>query len=109
MAGTAALVAGTDMVAAVPELLARRVSGAAGVAAAGPPFGPVRTGRSRLVAPGASRPAPPSAGFAASSPVPWESRALGWRQFAPDPLDEQAHLVGDEAQVAVGRGEHGEA
>jgi DNA-binding transcriptional LysR family regulator len=35
------LVAGTDMVAVVPERLARRMSGATGVAVAEPPFGPV--------------------------------------------------------------------
>jgi DNA-binding transcriptional LysR family regulator len=35
------LVAGTDMVAAVPERLARRVSAAAGVTVVEPPFGPV--------------------------------------------------------------------
>ena len=53
------LVAGTDLVAAVPERLARRVSGAAGVTLVEPPFGTGRAGRGRLVAPHARhRPGP---------------------------------------------------
>jgi len=35
------LIAGTDLVGAVPERLARRVSAAAGVVVIDPPFGPV--------------------------------------------------------------------
>jgi hypothetical protein len=84
------------------------VHGAVGVAAAGPPFGPVELAgaawRHQVRAVG------PALGWLRGViPGSWGSLALGWRQFASDPLDEHAHLVGDEAQVAVGRGEHGEA
>ncbi len=90
------LVAGTDLVAAVPERLARRVSGAAGVTVTEPPFGTVE-----LVEVAWWHPM-----HATDPALSWlrtvilgslGSLALGRGQLAPDPLDEQAHLVGDEA------------
>jgi DNA-binding transcriptional LysR family regulator len=90
------LVAGTDLVAAVPERFARRVSGAAGVTVTEPPFGTIE-----LVEAAWWHPM-----HATDSALTWlrgiihgsrESRARGRGQLAPDPLDEQAHLVGDEA------------
>ena len=90
------LVAGTDLVAAVPERLARRVSGAAGVAVAEPPFGPVELVEAAWWHP-----------MCATDPaLTWlrgiigdfaGSLAGGWGQLAPDSLDEQAHLVCDQA------------
>ena len=90
------LVAGTDLVAAVPERLARRVSGAAGVTVTEPPFGAVE-----LVEVAWWHPM-----HATDPALSWlraiilgslGSLALGRGQLAPDPLDEQAHLVCDEA------------
>jgi DNA-binding transcriptional LysR family regulator len=90
------LVAGTDLVAAAPERLARRVSRAAGVTLAEPPFGPVELVEAAWWHP-----------LHATDPaLSWLRRiilgslgslALGRGQLAADPLDEQAHLVGDEA------------
>jgi DNA-binding transcriptional LysR family regulator len=80
------LVAGTDMVAAVPERLARRVSGAAGVTVTGPPFGDVELVEAAWWAPT----------HAADPALTWlrdiirgslGSLARGRGQFAPDPLD----------------------
>jgi DNA-binding transcriptional LysR family regulator len=90
------LVAGTDLVAAVPERLARRVSGAAGVTVTEPPFGTIELIEAAWWHP-----------MHATDPsLTWlrgiihgslESLARGRGQLAPDPLDEQAHLVCDEA------------
>jgi DNA-binding transcriptional LysR family regulator len=90
------LVAGTDLVAAVPERLARRVSGAAGVTVTEPPFGTVE-----LVEVAWWHPM-----HATDPALSWlravilgslGSLAFGRGQLASHPLDEQAHLVGDEA------------
>jgi DNA-binding transcriptional LysR family regulator len=90
------LIAGTDLVAAVPERLARRVSDAAGVAVTEPPFGTVE-----LVEVAWWHPL-----HATDPALTWlrgivldslGSLARGGGQVAPDPLDEQAHLVCDEA------------
>jgi DNA-binding transcriptional LysR family regulator len=90
------LVAGTDMVAAVPERLARRVSSAAGVTVTEPPFGTVELVEAAWWHP-----------MRASDPaLTWLRRiilgslgslARGGGELTPDSLDEQAHLVGDEA------------
>jgi DNA-binding transcriptional LysR family regulator len=90
------LVAGTDLVAAVPERLARRVSGAAGVTVTEPPFGTIELVEAAWWHP-----------MHTTDPaLTWlrgiihdslGSRARGRGQLAPDPLDEQAHLVRDEA------------
>jgi DNA-binding transcriptional LysR family regulator len=90
------LVAGTDLVAAVPERLARRVSGAAGVTVTEPPFGTIELVEAAWWHP-----------MHATDPsLTWlrgiihgslESLARGRGQLAPDPLDEQAHLICDEA------------
>jgi DNA-binding transcriptional LysR family regulator len=102
------LVAGTDLVAAVPERLARRVGSAAGVAIVEPPFGHVELVEAAWWHP--MRAADPALtwlrGIILGS---LRSLAHGRGQFAPDSLDEQAHLVGDEAKVALGRGQHGQA
>ena len=99
------LVAGTDLVAAVPERLARRVSEAAGVAVTEPPFGtvelvevawwhplhttdPALTWLRRIILGSLD-----SLGSLSS----FDSLARGGGELAPDPLDEQAHLVCDEA------------
>jgi DNA-binding transcriptional LysR family regulator len=89
------LVAGTDLVAAVPECLARRVSGAAGVTVTEPPFGSIELIEAAWWHP-----------MHTTDPaLTWlrgiirgslGSRARGRGQLAPDPLDEQAHLVCDE-------------
>lgn len=90
------LVAGSDLVAAVPESLARRVSGAAGVTVTEPPFGTVELTEAAWWHPQ----------HAADPALTWlrgiirgtlGSLARGGGQFAPDALDEQAHLIGDEA------------
>jgi DNA-binding transcriptional LysR family regulator len=90
------LVAGTDLVAAVPERLARRVSDAAGVTVTEPPFGTVE-----LVEVAWWHPL-----HTTDPALTWlrgiildslGSLARGGGQVAPDPLDEQAHLVRDEA------------
>jgi DNA-binding transcriptional LysR family regulator len=90
------LVAGTDLVAAVPERLARRVRGAAGVVIVEPPFGPVELVEAAWWHP-----------MRATDPaLTWlrgivlgslGSQAHGRGEFASDSFDEQAHLVGDEA------------
>ena len=90
------LVAGTDLVAAVPERLARRVSGAAGVTVTEPPFGTVELAEAAWWHP-----------LHTTDPaLSWlrriilgslDSLARGRGQLAPDSLDEQAHLVCDEA------------
>jgi DNA-binding transcriptional LysR family regulator len=90
------LITGTDLVAALPERLARRVSSAAGVTVTEPPFGPIELVEA-----------------AWWHPLHAVDPALGWlrdilrgsleslpgsgSQLAPDPLDQQAHLVGNEA------------
>ena len=89
------LVAGTDLVAAVPERFARQVSGAAGVTVTEPPFGTVELVEAAWWHP-----------LHATDPaLTWlrgiihgslESLARSGGQLAPDALDEQAHLVGDE-------------
>jgi DNA-binding transcriptional LysR family regulator len=90
------LVAGTDLVAAVPERLARRVSGAAGVTVTEPPFGTVELVEVAWWHPlHATDPALTwLRGIVLDSLV---SLARGGGQVVPDPLDEQAHLVCDEA------------
>ncbi|HEX3514930.1 MAG TPA: LysR family transcriptional regulator [Trebonia sp.] len=90
------LVAGTDLVAAVPERLARRTGAAAGVTIVEPPFGTIELVEAAWWHP-----------MHATDPaLTWlrgiihgslGSRAGGRGQLAPDPLDEQAHLVCDEA------------
>jgi DNA-binding transcriptional LysR family regulator len=90
------LVAGTDLVAAVPQRLARRVSGAAGVTLIEPPFGTVE-----LVEVAWWHPM-----HATDPALTWlrhiildslDSLARGRGQLASHSLDEQAHLVSDEA------------
>jgi DNA-binding transcriptional LysR family regulator len=102
------LVAGTDLVAAVPERLARRVSEAAGVTVTDPPFGTIELIESAWWHPAHNT----------DPALTWLRRIVhaslalltsGRGQLAPDPLDQQAHLVGDEAEIAIGRGKHGEA
>ena len=89
------LVAGTDLVAAVPERLARRTGAAAGVTVIEPPFGMIE-----LVEAAWWHPL-----YATDPALTWlraiiqgslESLARGRGQLAPHPLDEQAHLVRDE-------------
>jgi DNA-binding transcriptional LysR family regulator len=90
------LVAGTDLVAAVPERLARRTGAAAGVTIVEPPFGMIELVEAAWWHP-----------MHATDPaLSWlrniihaslGSRARGRGQLAPDSLDEQAHLVCDEA------------
>jgi DNA-binding transcriptional LysR family regulator len=89
------LVAGTDLVAAVPERLARRTGAAAGVTVIEPPFGIIE-----LIEAAWWHPL-----YATDPALTWlrgiiqgslESLARGRGQLAPDPLDEQAHLVRDE-------------
>jgi len=101
------LVAGTNLVAAVPERLARRVGGAAGVTVTEPPFGSVELVEVAWWHPlHATDPALSwLRGLIVSS---LRSLTRGRGELAADPLDEQAHLIGDEAQVALGRGEHGQ-
>ena len=89
------LIAGTGLVAAVPESLARRVGGAAGVTIVEPPFGSIELVEAAWWHP-----------LHATDPaLTWlrgiildslESGARGRGQLAPDPLDQQAHLVCDE-------------
>ena len=89
------LVEGTDLVAAVPERLARRMGAAAGVTIVEPPFGIIE-----LIEAAWWHPL-----YATDPALTWlrgiiqgsaESQARGRGQLAPDPLDEQAHLVRDE-------------
>ena len=90
------LVAGTDLVAAVPERLARQVSGAAGVTDTEPPFGTVELVEVAWWHPmHATDPALSWLRAVVLSSL--GSLALGRGQLAPDPFDEQAHLVCDEA------------
>jgi DNA-binding transcriptional LysR family regulator len=90
------LVTGSDLVAAVPESLARRVSGAAGVTVTEPVFGTVELTEAAWWHPQ----------HAADPALTWlraivrgslGSLARGGGQLAPDALDEQAHLIDDEA------------
>lgn len=90
------LIAGTNLVAAVPESLADRVSGAAGVTVIEPPFGMIE-----LVEVAWWHPL-----HATDPALTWlrgiildslASGARGRGQLASDPLDQQAHLVGDKA------------
>jgi DNA-binding transcriptional LysR family regulator len=90
------LVAGTDLVAAVPERLARQVGTAARVSIVEPPFGTIELVEAAWWHPMRS----------ADLALTWlrgiildsvGSLTRGRSQLAPDPLDEQAHLVGDEA------------
>jgi DNA-binding transcriptional LysR family regulator len=102
------LVAGTELVAAVPESLARRVSGAAGVTVIEPPFGSIELVEAAWWHPlHATDPALTWLRGVILDSLPSGARGRG--QLAPDPLDQQAHLVRDEAQVTLGRGEHGKA
>ena len=90
------LVAGTELVAAVPERLARRVSSAAAVTVTEPPFGMIELTEAAWWHP-----------MHTTDPaLTWlrgiirgslRSLARGRSQLAPDSLDEQAHLVCDEA------------
>ena len=90
------LVAGTDLVAAVPERLARRVSGAAGVTVCEPPFGTVELVESAWWHP--MHVTDPALSWLRGSILDsLGSLARGRGELAPDPLDEQAHLVCDEA------------
>jgi DNA-binding transcriptional LysR family regulator len=90
------LVAGTDLVAAVPELLARRISSAVGVTVIEPPFGTIELTEAAWWHPL----------HTVDPALTWLRRIVysslgslprGGGQLAPDPLDHQAHLVGDEA------------
>jgi DNA-binding transcriptional LysR family regulator len=101
------LVAGTDLVAAVPERLARRVTSAAGVTVTDPPFGTIEFVEAAWWHPMHSTD-PALTWLRAVVREVAASLAGGRGQLAPDSLDHQAHLVGDEAQIAIGRGEHGE-
>jgi DNA-binding transcriptional LysR family regulator len=90
------LVAGTDLVAAVPERLARRMGAAGDLTIVEPPFGTIELVEAAWWHP-----------LHTTDPaLTWlrgiihgslGSRARGRGQLAPDPLDEQAHLVRDEA------------
>jgi DNA-binding transcriptional LysR family regulator len=102
------LVAGTDMVAAAPERLARRVCGAAGVTVTEPPFGTVELTEAAWWHPlHATDPA--LSWLRGTILTSLGSLSLGRGQLAPDSLDEQAHLVCDEAKVALSGGKHGQA
>jgi DNA-binding transcriptional LysR family regulator len=90
------LVAGTDLVAAVPERLARRLSSAAGVIIAEPPFGGIELVEAAWWHPMHNT----------DPALTWLRRVIhaslgslprGRGQLTPDSLDHQAHLVGDEA------------
>jgi DNA-binding transcriptional LysR family regulator len=90
------LVAGSELVAAVPERLARRVSSAAGVTVTEPPFGTIELIEAAWWHP--MHTTDPALtwlrGIIRGSLRSW---ARGRGQLAPDSLDEQAHLVCDEA------------
>jgi DNA-binding transcriptional LysR family regulator len=90
------LVAGTELVAAVPERLARRVSGAAGVRIVAPPFRAIELVEAAWWHP--MRSTDPALtwlrGIIGDFAGSW---AGGWGELTPDSLDEQAHLVGDQA------------
>jgi DNA-binding transcriptional LysR family regulator len=90
------VIAGTALVAAVPERMARRVSGAAGVTVIEPPFGTVE-----LIEAAWWHPL-----HAVDPSLTWlrgvihgslESLTVGGSQLPPHAFDEQAHLVGNEA------------
>jgi DNA-binding transcriptional LysR family regulator len=90
------LVAGTDLVAAVPERLARQVGGAAGVSIVEPPFGPVELVEAAWWHPMCST----------DPALTWLCRIIrdfagsltgSWGELTSDSFDEQAHLVGDQA------------
>ena len=90
------LVAGTDLVTAVPERLAHRVSGAAGVSIVEPPFGSVELVEAAWWHP--MRSTDPALTWLRGIIRDFAgSLAGGWGELTPDPFDEQAHLVGDEA------------
>jgi DNA-binding transcriptional LysR family regulator len=86
------LVAGTDMVAAAPERLARQVSGAAGVVVAEPPFGTVELAEAAWWHP-LHTTDPALSWLRGIILASLGSLSLGGGQLAPDSLDEQAHLV----------------
>jgi DNA-binding transcriptional LysR family regulator len=100
------VVAGTDLVAAVPERLARRVSGAAGVTVAEPPFGTIELTETAWWHP--MRATDPALTWlrailreeAGAHLVPQDSDMVhpagGRGDHPPDSLDEQGHLIGDE-------------
>ena len=90
------LVAGTDLVAAVPERLARRVSSAAGVMVTDPPFGTIELVEAAWWHP-LHNTDPALTWLRHIVHASLGSLALGRGQLAPDSLDHQAHLVGDEA------------
>ena len=90
------LVAGTDLVAAVPERLARRVSSAAGVVVTSPPFGPIELVEAAWWHP-MHNTDPALTWLRRIIHASLGSLARGRGQLAPDSLDHQAHLVGDEA------------
>jgi DNA-binding transcriptional LysR family regulator len=89
------LIAGTDLVAAIPERLARRVSSAAGVTVTEPPFGTIELVEAAWWHP-----------MLATDPALTWLRGIihgslglqagGGSQFPSDPLDKQAHLVSNE-------------
>ena len=90
------LVAGTDLVAAVPERLARRTGAAAGVTLVEPPFGIIELAEAAWWHPlHATDPALTWLRGIISDSL--ASLARGRGQLTPDSLDEQAHLVCDEA------------
>jgi DNA-binding transcriptional LysR family regulator len=133
------LVAGTDLVAVVPERLARRVCRAAQVTVVEPPFGPVELAEAawwhplratdpalgwlratlREVASACAAPPAPEAAEeleVAGLPLPLIAQdrdvvdAAGGRgNHPPGPLHQQRHLVGDDGHVALGRGQHRQA
>jgi DNA-binding transcriptional LysR family regulator len=90
------LVAGTDLVAAIPERLARRVSSAAGVTVIDPPFETIELVEAAWWHP-LHNTDPGLTWLRRIVHASLESLALGRGQLAPDSLDHQAHLVGDEA------------
>jgi len=84
------------MVAAAPERLARQVSGAAGVTVTEPPFGTVELAEAAWWHPMHTTD-PALSWLRGIMLASLGSLSLGRGQLAPDSLDEQAHLVGDEA------------
>ena len=89
------LIAGTDLVAAVPERLARRVGTAAGVTVTEPPFGTIELVEAAWWHP--AHTIDPTLGWLRSIiHGSLESLTGGGGQLSPDSLDEQAHLIGDE-------------
>lgn len=106
------MVAGTDMVAVVPEKLARAVSGAAGVAVAEPPFGTVELVEAAWWHP--LRATDPALTWLRAQLVPHqlatsvEGGARRRRDHLARPLGQQRHLVGDQLEVTAGGREHRE-